>query len=176
MKIGKIVDRKYMSITEDSSVLSAASVMNNNHVYGLIVKDSSGKSVGMISERTLLRRFIARNEPAEKVLVKSVMRRPLPHVKEDMDIKDVAKYLSDNALTRCAVVDNNGKIIGITTITDLARYLSRETIHEVLLSHRNKEFRYICPRCNTGTMEPVYNHKGEISVFKCSEAECDYRE
>jgi predicted transcriptional regulator len=176
MKVGKIVDKKIYTISQDATVFDATILMNKNHVYGLLAVDSDGKYVGMISERSMLRRFIQRNVKPDSLKVKYSMRHHIPQVPEDFDVKDVAAFLSKNALTRCAVYDANEQIIGIVTITDLARYLSSESIYQVLFSHKSKEYTYICPKCNSGKLEPVYGDEGEIKFFRCNNLDCGYME
>lgn len=176
MKVEKIMNRNFKSINENESVFSAVKVMNDNHIYGLIVRDGEGKEVGLLSERSIIKRFIPRNKKPDEVPVKYVMREPIPKINEEADVKDAALYLSSNGLERCAVVNDGGKVVGIVTLTDLSRYLSKESIMDVLFSHRAKDYVHICPKCGIGTLEPVYNEKGEIRVFRCSNPSCFYEE
>ncbi len=176
MKVEKLVDKNFKTINENATVFDAVSEMNKNSLYGLLVVDSSNKYVGLLSERSIIRRFVLRNMRPDQVTVKSVMRRPLPRVSSEDDVKDVAAYLSENGLTRCAVFDSKEKMLGVVTITDLSRYLSAETLHDVLFSHRTKEYRHLCPKCGTGVLRAVYNSKGEITVFQCDNPSCNYVE
>ncbi|BAB60477.1 hypothetical protein [Thermoplasma volcanium GSS1] len=172
----KIMNTNYRSVNENSSVFDAVKIMNENRLYGLIVKDNEGKDVGLISERSIIKRFIPRNKKPDEVQIKYVMRKPIPKVPSSYDVRDAAAYLSENGLERCAVVDSTGKVVGIITLTDLSRYLSRASIVDVLLSHRTKDYKHLCPKCGVGVLVPVYDQKGEIKVFRCSNPACDYEE
>ncbi|MCW6169071.1 MAG: CBS domain-containing protein [Thermoplasmatales archaeon] len=176
MKVEKLVDRNFKTISEKATIFDAVSEMNKNNLYGLLVVDDLNKYVGLLSERSIIRRFILRNLRPDQVTVKAVMRKPLPRVSSEDDIKDVAAYLSENGLSRCAVFDKNEKLLGVVTVTDLSRYLSSETLHDVLFSHKTKEYEHICPKCKTGVLRPVYNSKGEITVFQCDNPACNYVE
>jgi CBS domain-containing protein len=176
MKVEKIMNRNYKSIEENESIFNAVKIMNENKIYGLVVKDKEGKDVGLLSERSIIKRFIPRNKKPDEVPVKFVMREPMPKISMDSDVRDAATYLSNNGLERCAVVDDSGKVAGIITLTDISRYLSKESIIDVLFSHRAKEYVHLCPKCGIGTLEPVYNEKGEIKVFRCSNPSCFYEE
>jgi len=176
MKVGKIVDKNFKTISENATVFDAVSEMNKYNLYGLLVVDSANKYVGLISERSIIRRFVLRNMRPDQVMVRSVMRKPLPRVSSEDDVKDVAAYLSENGLTRCAVFDPNEKMLGVVTVTDLSRYLSVESLHDVLFSHKTKEYQHICPKCHTGVLRPIYNSKGEITVFQCDNPSCNYVE
>lgn len=176
MKVERIMNRNFKSINENESVFAAVKIMNDNHIYGLIVKDNDGRDVGLLSERSIIKRFVPRNLKPDEVPVKFVMREPIPKISKDSDVRDVALYLSNNGLERCAVVDESGNVVGIITLTDLSRYLSKESIIDVLFSHRTKDYVHICPRCGIGKLEPIYNEKGEIRVFRCSNPACFYEE
>lgn len=176
MKVGNIVQKNFKTIDQNATVFDAVKMMNENGLYGLLVTNGDNHYVGIISERSIINRFVLRNVPASEVLVKSVMRTPLPRVMGDDDVKDVASFLANSGLSRCAVFDRNDKLLGIITITDLSRHLSVQSVSEVLLSHRSRKFKFRCPVCMLGTMEPVYNAKGEITVFKCNNESCGHME
>lgn len=176
MKVGSLVQKNPKSIDQNATVFDAVKMMYENGLYGLLVTDGDNHYVGIISERSIINRFVLRNVPATEIKVKSVMRTPIPRVMADDDIKDVASFLSSNGLSRCAVFRNEDELAGIITITDLSRHLSVQNVSEVLLSHRSRKFKFRCPACMVGTMEPVYNPRGEITVFKCNNNKCGHME
>jgi CBS domain-containing protein len=171
--VEKILQRNPKTINENSTVFEAVEIMTKNRLYGLLVVNDAGSCVGIISERSIIRRFILRNLPAKDVLVKSVMRNPVPRASPDDDVKDVAEFLASNGLSRCVVFDKDDRVLGIVTITDLSRYLSVESTFNVLFSHKNKEYKMKCKKCLVGFMEPVYNSRNEITVFKCNNKDCN---
>ena len=175
MKLEDIMTRDYKTVKQDATVFDAVKIMLDNKTYGLVVVDDENKPVGLLSERSLIKRFILRNKRPDEVQVKAVMRRPLPAVPINMSLPKVAEYLVENGLERTTVTDN-GRVVGYVTLTDMARYLSREKIWNVLLSHRQTEFTYFCPKCGTGVLRPVYTDRGEIKVYECSNPGCDYTE
>ncbi|MGC8608506.1 MAG: CBS domain-containing protein [Thermoplasmata archaeon] len=176
MKVEKIMNIDFKKINENKTVFDAVKIMVDEHVWGLVVVNDDGRDTGLMSERSIIKRFILRNKKPDEVLVKQVMRKPIPSVRRDMDVMDVAGYLADNGLERCAVMDQDGKVAGIVTVTDISRYLSKESLSRILLSHRTKDYGHICPKCNAGYLEPVYNSKGEITVYRCTNPACDYEE
>ncbi len=175
MNVGKIADKNYYTVEADSTVFDAIKLMNEKRVYGLIVVDKDKTPIGMVSERSLLRKFMQRNQRPDEVQIRTIMRTPIPKVPSTFDVKDVAAFLAKNSLTRCAVFEGD-KLLGIVTITDLSRYLSVESVYNVLFSHKTKQYDLICPKCKNGTLMPVYNDKHEITVFKCNNPDCDYVE
>ncbi|MDH2905884.1 MAG: CBS domain-containing protein [Methanomassiliicoccales archaeon] len=175
MKLEDIMSSDYQTISEDATIFEAVQMMTKHKVYGIIVTNADGFPVGLLSERSLIKRFILRNKRPDEVPVKAVMRRPLPSVPHNLSLPKVAEYLVRNGLERTTVT-NNGKVVGYVTVSDMAGYLSRKIIWDILSSHRVSDFIYFCPRCGSGQLKPVYGEKGEIKVFSCNNDRCDYQE
>jgi CBS domain-containing protein len=175
MKLKDVMSSDLITIGEDESVFAAVKKMLDRKIFGLVVVNSDGVPSGLLSERSLVKRFILRNRRPEEVPVKAVMRRPLPSVPISLPLSRVAEYLVQNGLERTTVTDN-GRVVGYVTLTDMARYLSRQKIWDVLKSHRTSEFVYFCPRCGTGHLNPVYGEHGDIKVFSCDNVQCNYQE
>ncbi|MEM3851713.1 MAG: CBS domain-containing protein [Methanomassiliicoccales archaeon] len=175
MKLEDVMSKSFQTIKDTATVFDAVKLMLDTKTYGLVVVDEQNQPVGLLSERSLIKRFILRNRRPDEVNVRAVMRRPMPAVPLNYSLPKVAQYLVENGLERTTVTDN-GRVVGYITLTDLARYLSRERIWNILLSHRETDFVYFCPKCGKGTLRPVYSSKGEIVVYECSNPSCDYTE
>ncbi len=175
MKLADIMKKDFLKVDEDTSVFDAVKLMVDNRAFGLVVVDREGRPVGLLSERSLIKRFILRNRKPDEVPVKKVMRRPVPAVPVKMSLQGVAEYLVQHGLERTTVTDRD-KVVGVVTLTDLSRFLSRDRIWNVLLSHRTEEFTFFCPRCAIGTLRPVFGEHGEINVYMCTNGSCDYTE
>ncbi len=175
MKLEDVMSRDFQTIDEDATIFDAVQLMTRNKLYGIIVTNADGLPVGLLSERSLVKRFILRNKKPDEVPVKAVMRRPLPSVPHTLSLQKVAEYLVRNGLERTTVT-NEGKVIGYVTVTDLTGYLSRKIIGNILSSHRTSEFIYFCPKCGSGQLKPVFADSGEIKVFSCNNDRCDYQE
>jgi CBS domain-containing protein len=175
LKLKDIMSTELITIEEDESVFAAVKKMLDNKIFGLVVINSEGIPSGLLSERSLVKRFILRNRKPEEVPVKAVMRRPVPSVPISLPLSKVAEYLVQNGLERTTVTDGS-KIVGYVTLTDMSRYLSRQKIWDVLKSHRTSDFIYFCPKCGTGHLNPVYGEHGDIKVFSCDNVQCNYQE
>ncbi len=175
MKLEQVMSKSYQTISEDSTVFEAVQLMTKSKVYGIIVTNALGHPVGLLSERSLVKRFILRNRRPDEISVKAVMRRPLPSVPHTLSLPKVAEYLVRNGLERTTVT-KAGKVVGYVTLTDMAKYLSRKVIWDILSSHRVSDFTYFCPKCGSGQLKPAYGENGEIKVFSCNNDMCDYQE
>jgi CBS domain-containing protein len=77
--------------------------MNQKKASGIVVFQE-GKPVGMLTERSLLRRFVKLDKRPDEVKVKDVMT-PLMKISADASVKDAATPILENGLTRLGVFD-----------------------------------------------------------------------
>lgn len=175
MKVSEIMSSDYLTIGENASVFDAVRKMVENQAFGLVVVDSMQRPVGLLSERSLIKRFILRDMRPHEVTVSKVMRRPVPAVPITMSIIRAAEYLVQHGLERTTVTDK-GKVVGYVTLTDMSRYLSRDSIWKILTSHRSEDFTFFCPKCGTGKLKPVFGERGELKIYNCDNPMCDYTE
>lgn len=111
----------------------AANVMKERARGSLVVVDS-GKPVGIITERDLVRRVIAENKSPAATKVGDIMSEPLISVGPEATISAAANVMYENGIRRLPVIED-GRLIGMVTSTDLARAMQRESQKdEVLLA------------------------------------------
>lgn len=121
------------TIERGLTVEFAANVMKERARGSLVVVDS-GKPVGIITERDLVRRVIAENKSTTATKVSDVMSEPLISVGPEATISAAAKVMYENSIRRLPVIEE-GRLLGMLTATDLARALQRESEKdEVLLA------------------------------------------
>jgi len=56
---------------------------------------------------------------ARRVMVRDVMTRNVIHVRDDADITEVSKLLSENRISGLPVVDGDDRVIGVVTEADV---------------------------------------------------------
>ncbi len=119
-----------MSIPDASSTVTHASqLMEKEDVGGLPVVDG-GRTVGMLTERDLVRRVLARRLDPSEVRVRDVMSAPLVSVHPNAFVDKAAEFMTRRRVRRLVVMDG-GELVGIITTTDLARFI---TAHGKFLS------------------------------------------
>jgi len=109
-----------ITVDADSSVMNAVNVMNS-HEIGCLVVTRRGRAVGIITERDLLNRVIAKSKNAKRTLVREIMTKPLIAGRPDMDLEDATKMMFDRKIKKLPVVEG-GKLLGLITLTDVARF------------------------------------------------------
>ena len=120
--------RNVATVNSSEPVLHAAHIMRDRERAALVVLED-GEPVGIITERDLVRRVLANSLDLGQTKVSEVMSRPLVSVSPDASIGEVARIMVDNRLRRLPIVEE-GRLVGMVTAVDLARYLSKVT-HEL---------------------------------------------
>jgi signal-transduction protein with cAMP-binding, CBS, and nucleotidyltransferase domain len=149
-----------------ASVLDAARVMNQKKASGVVVFQE-GKPVGMLTERSILRRFVKLDKRPEEVKVRDVMT-PLMKISAEASVKEAANKILDNGLTRLGVFEGE-KLVGWVTLTDIARDSSKQGIVDSLTrqNQAGSHDEMICPACRSGIMKKVVGSGGRVIRWEC---------
>jgi magnesium transporter len=113
-KVGQIID--YLRSTEDLPT----------DFWEVFVVDATHHPVGTCKLSTILR--TPRNTP-----VAEVMSREQTLIDVDMDQEDVALRFQKYALVSAAVVDDDGRLVGMITVDDVVHIIQEEAGEDVLL-------------------------------------------
>jgi signal-transduction protein with cAMP-binding, CBS, and nucleotidyltransferase domain len=100
-------------------VKEAAELMNL-HEIGCVVVVHSEKPVGILTERDMLKRIICGAKESGKAKVIDIMSKPLIAASPDMRAGDAAKLMFERNIKKLPVVEN-GRLVGLVTLTDLLR-------------------------------------------------------
>jgi len=84
----------------------------------VVIKDK--KPIGTLSDSDLIQNIIAENKLANKVKVQNIMSSPIVAVEPDNDMLVAVRKMKANNIHRLPVI-NNGKLVGIISLTDIAK-------------------------------------------------------
>src|SRR5215211_2441208 len=127
----------YMTITTvtmnfNNSVLDIAKKMLAQNISSVPITDDEGGIVGIITERDMLK-IIANELPPRGISAMNLMSFPGVKVKKNAPIEQAAKIMATKKLRHLIVEDTYGtRVVGIITVTDLARYLKEKSKTEEL--------------------------------------------
>ena len=101
-------------------VSQAIELMRDNRVSSLIIdRRHEGDEYGMVAVHDIAEKVIAKDRSAERTSVYEIMSKPVLTVDVEMDIKYAIRLLTRFKLTR-ALVTENGDMVGIVTLRDMA--------------------------------------------------------
>ena len=122
----------YMTITTvtmnfRNSVLDIAKKMLAENISSIPITDDEGEIIGILTERDMIK-VIANELPPSGISAMSLMSFPTVKVKKKAPIEEAAKIMATNKLRHLIVEDTYGKdVVGIVTVTDLAKYLKQKS-------------------------------------------------
>jgi len=110
---------KVVSIRADATVKEAVKLMNEYEIGCLIVAHK-GEAVGIITERDVLKRVVAKSKDPEITKVSEIMSKPLVVGGPDMYVEDAARLMFKRNIKKLPI-RKNGQLVGLVTLSDIAR-------------------------------------------------------
>ena len=111
-----------------SSVSEAARIMDEKSLGSVLIEEN-GRVIGIMTERDILRKIVAKGKNPDKVKVKDVMNEPVITIDANEDILEASKIMDEKRIRRLIVVEN-GKIVGKITANSISRNLKYMMVRE----------------------------------------------
>lgn len=118
MLVKDVMTSPVITIDEDESVNKAALLMEQHNVGCIIVTGKQGKPLGIITERDLVTRVLAKNAQSSKLTAKEVMTSPLITVDPDEKLSEAARRMSRLNIRRFGVM-YKGNLVGVVSSKDI---------------------------------------------------------
>jgi len=176
--VREIMTRPVITANANEDVLAAAKRMVSVNVGSLIVV-SGEEPIGILTERDLVKKVIARAADPKSSKVGEVMSTPLIAISPDASIRDAAAQMVKSGVKRLPVI-SNGRLVGIITDTDLVSGSSMglgDILSDLIEMHREsvhfeesrEVVRGICEHCGqlSDSLESV---NGAILCWSCRDA------
>jgi len=120
LNVEDVMVDEVITIDADATVHEAVRIMNK-HEIGCLIAVLNGKPVGIITERDMLKRVLAKSVDPEKVKVSDIMSVPLVVGKPGMEIENAVKLMFKTKIKKLPVV-HRGRLLGLVTLTDITRF------------------------------------------------------
>jgi CBS domain-containing protein len=118
-QVQDIMTRGVCSLSPSDSVVQAARAMDELNV-GAIPVCKDGELLGMVTDRDITTRAVARGRANPGTTLSDVMSEHVSWCYEDQAVEDVLQQMSDWQIRRIPVVDHSQKLVGILSLGDLA--------------------------------------------------------
>jgi len=119
MKVEDVMIDKVITVKDDETVKRAVDIMNK-HEIGCLVVEKNGSAVGILTERDLMKRVLAKCKDPKKVKVCDIMTQPLMYVSPKTDVEQAAKIMFKLKIKKLPVIEES-RLVGLVTVTDIAR-------------------------------------------------------
>jgi signal-transduction protein with cAMP-binding, CBS, and nucleotidyltransferase domain len=129
MGIGDICTRHVVTCRRDTSAVEIARLMRDSRVGDVVVVEGDAEQaipVGIVTDRDLVMRVLAREVEPHDVLAQDVMSANLVTALESEAVFDAIWHMRRNGARRLPIVDAHNVLRGILTMDDVTRFLARE--------------------------------------------------
>jgi CBS domain-containing protein len=119
MKVQDVMSRAVKLVAPGDSVENAARLMAQLDVGALPVGDDD-RLVGMITDRDIAIRAVAKGKSPAQCTVREVMSEGIKYVFDDESADDAARNMADLQIRRLPVLNRDKRLVGIVSLGDLA--------------------------------------------------------
>ncbi len=132
---------RFANVAADDSVTAAAKMMKEMGVTEALVVQE-GEPIGIITERDILYKVVAKGSDPAEVRVSSIMTSPVEVIEETAKVADAVSKLSKLGLRRLGVT-RKGKLIGLVTQKEIVS----ASLHLRVPLPELAPARLACPYC-----------------------------
>ncbi len=172
--VKEIMTRDVCKANIDESVHSIAKKMVEYGVGSAVIMDGN-KPVGIVTEKDLIVKVVAKNKSPASVMVKEVMSSPLITIRPTTSVREAAEIMMKKGIRRLPVVNDAGELVGIITDNDilgisldLGELSSLVTEHSYGFSEEG--IGGICERCGK-YVDTLYEVEGLNLCEDCADRE-----
>jgi CBS domain-containing protein len=119
--------RKIITLMVEStpSALDIVRLMIREKVGSVVMTDQTGKAIGIVTERDILKKVTGSNKKANDIAAQEIMSRPVITIKTIDSIDTAAEVMAKNRIKRVVVVEQEGSPVGVLSVADITRKLAR---------------------------------------------------
>jgi CBS domain-containing protein len=116
-----IMTKDIVTIEDGKTALEAAKIMSQKGISSLIVVED-GVPKGIITERDFVKKICAKQLQPSEIKIGAIMSRIRTVADPDTSIEIAVQRMANQGIRRLPIM-HEGKVVGIITVTDLAKYL-----------------------------------------------------
>ncbi|MBX3155055.1 MAG: CBS domain-containing protein [Deltaproteobacteria bacterium] len=120
-QVQDIMTRQVHTVRGDAAIVDVARVMRDQKIGDVLVTNTDGTLLGIVTDRDIVVRAVAAGKPVDKLKVADIVTDQLVSVSPTSTVDEAIKVMRTHAVRRVPVVQD-GKPTGILTIGDLARH------------------------------------------------------
>ncbi|MFH0863288.1 MAG: CBS domain-containing protein [Candidatus Altiarchaeota archaeon] len=117
-------------VEADMPVTDVAGLMSRKRIGSVLIR--SKKGLGILTERDITSKVVAKGKDPKKVQAGKIMTSPVTTIEGSTDLYEICRVFNENSFRRLPVVEK-GEVIGILTTRDVVKQfiprLFKETYH-----------------------------------------------
>jgi len=126
MSLGSLCRRNVVTVEPGTTISEVTRIMEDNNIGCVIVNGGEDK-FGIVTDRDIALRVVNRALDPVRTSVEEVMTKDIVlTLREDIGLLEALDQIRKSAVRRFPVVDVDSNVIGIITLDDIVKLLSRE--------------------------------------------------
>ncbi|OJW53973.1 MAG: hypothetical protein BGO67_07865 [Alphaproteobacteria bacterium 41-28] len=106
-------------VLSPSDSLTHAAAKMKEHAAGVVMVAEGDKIVGIITDRDIVVRCLAKGGDPKTTKVREAMSSPVIHCIEDDSMEEIARRMAAEQVCRLPVLDHHMKLRGLVSVRDL---------------------------------------------------------
>jgi len=174
IKVADVMSTGPITVKAEDDARKAAALMEKHGIGCVIVTDAQGRPIGIVTERDLVSRVMAKGLNGDEVTCREVMSSPLITIDPQAPLVSAMAKMARHKIRRLIVLEK-GRLVGIVTDRDILRVAP--ALIEILASKGEVEESYVkevqagqCEICGEWSedLREVNGH------FLCEECRSEY--
>ncbi|OGW41939.1 MAG: hypothetical protein A2132_05090 [Nitrospirae bacterium RBG_16_43_11] len=117
--VKRVMARNLVTVDKQVTVQEVAKLMGSKEVGSVLVLDKdSGEIAGIVTERDIVKKVVAKGVDGSSYLVKGIMSSPLLTIDSSKTIFEAGDFMDQKKVRHLAVTES-GKVVGVISIRDL---------------------------------------------------------
>jgi len=130
-KVEEIMVRDVKTASPNETVLKTAEIMNRYEI-GCVVVAENGVPVGIVTERDILKRVVAKRRDPAATKLREIMSKPLVAVTPETTVTGAARMMIKQNIKKLPVITGD-HLEGVLSLTDLIPLLKEHNITDLPL-------------------------------------------
>ena len=131
-KISEVMTARPRAVEPQTSVREAAGLMESEDVGSLPVVQDGARLVGVVTDRDIAIRVVARGLDPESTRVGDIASSELVTLGPDDDLDDALTLMAREQVRRLPVVVREGELVGVVSQADVAQSAKEKNVGEVV--------------------------------------------
>lgn len=120
MDVTTVMTPNPASCTPETPIRDVARLMLENDCGEIPVIDAARRPIGVVTDRDITVRIVAQARDVASARAVDCMSTPVTTVRADNNLADCCEVMETRQIRRVPVVDNDGALVGIVSLADIA--------------------------------------------------------
>ena len=131
MNVRDAMTARPRSAAPDTPLSQVAQLMDNQDIGAIPILDED-RLVGMITDRDIVVRGVAKEKDLRGMSSRDIASGDLVTVRPDQDLSDALHLMAQHQIRRLPVVDDENRLVGVVSQADIALDLNDKSVGEMV--------------------------------------------